>query len=110
FDDHGITAKDPKIDVGTMVGRKDKIVKQFTGGVGMLFKGNKVTSYFGKGKLLKDNKVEVTGKDGDSETLEATNVILASGSVPVELPFAKFDGKHIVDNAGALEFDKVPGK
>ncbi len=110
FDDHGISAKDPKIDVGTMVGRKDKIVKQFTGGVGMLFKGNKVTSYFGKGKLLKNNKVEVTGKDGNSETLEATNVILASGSVPVELPFAKFDGKHIVDNAGALEFDKVPGK
>lgn len=110
FDAHGITTKDAAIDVETMVGRKDKIVKQFTGGVGMLFKGNKVKSYFGKGKLLKGNKVEVTGKDGDSETLEATNVVLAAGSVPVELPFAKFDGKHIVDNAGALDFDKTPGK
>ncbi len=110
FDIHGITAKDPKIDVDTMVGRKDKIVKQFTGGVSMLFKGNKVTSYFGKGKLKKGNKVDVTGKDGKTETLEATNVILASGSVPVELPFAKFDGKHIVDNAGALDFDKTPAK
>ncbi|HET6587654.1 MAG TPA: dihydrolipoyl dehydrogenase [Oleiagrimonas sp.] len=110
FDVHGITTKDAKIDISTMVGRKDKIVKQFTGGVAMLFKGNKVTPYFGKGKLVKGNKVEVTGKDGKTETLEATNVILASGSVPVELPFAKFDGKHIVDNAGALDFDKVPGK
>lgn len=110
FDAHGITTKDADIDVKTMVGRKDKIVKQFTGGVAMLFKSNKVTPYFGKGKLLKGNKVEVAGKDGISETLEATNVILASGSVPVELPFAKFDGKHIVDNAGALEFDKTPGK
>ncbi|HET7267229.1 MAG TPA: dihydrolipoyl dehydrogenase [Oleiagrimonas sp.] len=110
FDTHGITTKDAKIDVKTMTGRKDKIVKQFTGGVGMLFKGNKVASYFGKGKLLKGNKVEVTDKDGKTETLEATNVIIASGSVPVELPFAKFDGKHIVDNAGALDFDKTPGK
>ncbi len=108
FDVHGISAKDPKIDVKTMVGRKDKIVKQFTGGIGMLFKSNKVTPFFGTGKLLKENKVEVSGKDGDTQTLAATNVILASGSVPVELPFAKFDGKQIVDNAGALDINKVP--
>ncbi|KGI78180.1 dihydrolipoyl dehydrogenase [Oleiagrimonas soli] len=108
FDVHGITAKDPQIDVKTMVGRKDKIVKQFTGGIGMLFKSNKVTPFFGTGKLLAGNKVEVTGKDGDTQTLEAVNVILATGSVPVELPFAKFDGKLIVDNAGALDFDKTP--
>ncbi|MDA3914371.1 dihydrolipoyl dehydrogenase, partial [Oleiagrimonas sp.] len=108
FGDHGISAQNPKIDVKTMVGRKDKIVKQFTGGIGMLFKSNKVTAFFGTGKLLKDNTVEVTGHDGDKQTLKATNVILASGSAPVELPFAKFDGKMIVDNAGALDFDKVP--
>jgi dihydrolipoamide dehydrogenase len=108
FSVHGISATDPAIDVKTMVGRKDKIVKQFTGGIAMLFKANKVTSFFGKGKLLKGNVVEVTGDDGTVQTLEAANVILASGSVPVELPFAKFDGKHIVDNAGALDFDAVP--
>src|SRR5699024_1125137 len=64
FDVHGITTKDAKIDVDTMVGRKDKIVKQFTGGVSMLFKSNKVTAFFGKGTLKKGNKVEVAGKDG----------------------------------------------
>ncbi len=108
FDVHGITTKGAAIDVGTMVGRKDKIVKQFTGGIGMLFKANKVTPFFGKGRLLKGNEVEITGADGGKQTIQATNVIIATGSVPIELPFAKFDGKHIVDNAGALDFDGVP--
>jgi dihydrolipoamide dehydrogenase len=105
---HGIKADNAAIDVGTMVGRKDKIVKQFTGGIAMLFKQNKVTPFFGKGRLLADRKVEVTAPDGGTQTLAATNVIIATGSVPIELPFAKFDGKHIVDNAGALDFSQTP--
>ncbi|WIG55855.1 MAG: Dihydrolipoamide dehydrogenase of 2-oxoglutarate dehydrogenase [Rhodanobacteraceae bacterium] len=108
FDVHGITAKDPKIDVKTMVGRKDKIVKQLTGGVGLLFKSNKITPFFGTGKLLKGNKVEVNSFDGEKQTIEAANVIIATGSVPIELPFAKFDNKYIIDNAGALDLDAVP--
>ncbi|MDE2055330.1 MAG: dihydrolipoyl dehydrogenase [Xanthomonadaceae bacterium] len=108
FDVHGITAKDPKIDVKTMVGRKDKVVKQLTGGVAMLFKSNKVTPFFGTGKLLNGNKVEVSGFDGPAQTIEAANVIIASGSVPIELPFAKFDNKYIIDNVGALDLDAVP--
>jgi dihydrolipoamide dehydrogenase len=105
---HGISVGDAKVDMGTFIGRKDKIVKQFTGGIGQLFKANKVTPFFGTGKLLKGNSVEITGADGKKETISATNVILASGSVPIELPFAKFDGKAIVDNAGALDFTEVP--
>ncbi len=108
FKDHGITAANPGIDVKTMVGRKDKIVKQFTGGVSLLFKANKITSFLGAGKLLKDRQVEITGNDGSKQTIAATNVIIATGSVPIELPFAKFDNKLIVDNAGALDFDAVP--
>jgi dihydrolipoamide dehydrogenase len=108
FEAHGITTKDAAIDVKTMVGRKDKIVKQFTGGVALLFKGNKITPFFGKGKLLKDRQVEITAPDGGKQTIAATNVVIATGSAPIELPFAKFDGKTIVDNAGALEFDSVP--
>ena len=108
FGVHGITAKDAAIDVKTMVGRKDKIVKQFTGGVAMLFKGNKIASFLGKGKLLKDRQVEITAPDGAKQTIAGTNIIIATGSAPIELPFAKFDGKRIVDNAGALAFDSVP--
>ncbi len=105
---HGISAKDAAIDVKTMIGRKEKIVKQFTGGITALFKANKITPFFGHGKLLKDRHVEVTAPDGAKQTLSAANVIIATGSVAIELPFAKFDGKTIVDNAGALEFDAVP--
>ena len=108
FDVHGITTSDAKIDVKTMVGRKDKIVKQFTGGVAMLFKSNKITPFAGKGKLLKDRHVEITAADGSKQTLNGTNVVIATGSAPIELPFAKFDGKLIVDNAGALDFTAVP--
>jgi len=108
FDVHGITTKDAKIDVGTMVGRKDKIVKQFTGGVALLFKGNKITAYDGFGTLLPNKVVSVKRFDGTSNELTAPNIILAAGSTSIELPFAKFDGKNIVDNAGALDFDVVP--
>ena len=108
FDVHGISFGKATIDVPTMVGRKDKIVKQFTGGVALLFKANKITPYFGKGKLLKDRRVEVTTPDGSKQMLKATNVIIATGSAPIELPFARFDGTHIVDNAGALDFTNPP--
>lgn len=108
FKDHGISADNAKMDVGIMVGRKDKIVKQFSGGINSLFKANKVSYLAGFGKLLADRRVEVTAHDGSKQTLSATNVILAAGSVPIELPFAKFDNKFIVDNAGALDFGSVP--
>ncbi|MFC5581299.1 dihydrolipoyl dehydrogenase [Rhodanobacter terrae] len=105
---HGISVENAKVDMATFIGRKDKIVKQFTGGVDQLFKANKIVSFFGKGRLLKGNEVEITGNDGKKQTISATNVILASGSVPIELPFAKFDGKNIIDNAGALDINAVP--
>jgi dihydrolipoamide dehydrogenase len=108
FADHGISALKPTIDVATMVGRKDRIVKQFTGGITMLFKQNKVTPYYGFGRLLPNRQVEVTAADGAKTTIAGTNVILATGSVPIELPFAKFDNKYILDNAGALDIAAVP--
>lgn len=108
YKDHGIRASDVAIDVGSMIGRKDKIVSQLTGGIGMLFKSNKVTSFSGHGKLLAGKVVEVTQIDGSTVQLQAQNVILASGSVPIQIPSAPFDGKYIVDNAGALDFAEVP--
>jgi len=108
FADHGITAKDPKIDVATMIGRKDKIVKQFTGGIAALFKANKITPYFGFGQLQPGKKVTVKQHDGSEVELAGKHVILAAGSDSIELPFAKFDGKTIVDNVGALDFTEVP--
>ena len=93
-----------------MVGRKDQIVKNLTGGVSALMKANGVTVFEGHGKLLAGKQVEVTKTDGSVEVLAAENVILASGSKPVEIPPAPVDQKVIVDSTGALDFQNVPGK
>ena len=108
FPSHGISVDNPKLDVDVFIKRKDQIVKQFTGGISQLFKANKVTPFFGHGKLLQGREVEITSPDNKKTKLSATHVILAPGSIPIELPFAKFDGKHIVDNAAALNFTEVP--
>ena len=108
FDQHGISFKDAKMDVPKMVARKDAIVKQFTGGIAMLFKANKVTAYYGFGQLQPGNVVKVKQHDGSEVELKGTNVIIAAGSDSIELPFAKFDGENIVDNVGALDFTEVP--
>ncbi len=108
FDQHGISFKDAAMDVEKMIARKDGIVKQFTGGIAMLFKANKVTPYYGFAQLHAGNVVKVRQHDGAEVELKGTNVILAAGSDSIELPFAKFDGETIVDNVGALDFTEVP--
>jgi len=108
YKEHGISAADVGINIATMIGRKDKIVGQLTGGIGMLFKANKVASFSGHGKLLADKQVEVTAADGSKVLLSASNIILASGSVPIQIPGLPFDNQFIVDNVGALDFDAVP--
>ena len=107
---HGISAKGVSIDVPAMVGRKNTIIKNLTGGVAGLFKANGVTLLEGHGKLLAGKKVEVTDKDGNTSVVEAENVILASGSRPIDIPPAPVDQDVIVDSTGALEFQSVPKK
>lgn len=110
YAEHGIEVKGAKIDVPAMIARKDGVVKKLTGGVTQLLKGNKVSFYHGSGRLLADRVVEVTPMDGGEATrLQGKNVILASGSVPIEIPNVAYDGEFIVDNVGALDFDSVPG-
>lgn len=108
FDVHGISVGKVSIDVPAMIGRKDKVVKQLTGGIGGLFKANGVTLLQGTGKLLKGRKVEVTGIDGSKQEYSAANVILAAGSVPVQIPPVPLQDDIIVDSTGALEFREVP--
>ncbi|TWH77344.1 dihydrolipoamide dehydrogenase [Azomonas agilis] len=107
---HGISTGEVKLDVPTMVGRKDQIVKNLTGGVAALIKANGVTLFEGHGKLLAGKKVEVTGMDGTVQVLDTENVIIASGSKPVEIPPAPVDQKVILDSTGALDITSVPGK
>ena len=89
--------------------RKNKIVAQLTMGVGGLFKANKVTSIIGEAKVLSANQVEVLN-EGKTEIIETKNVVIASGSSPINIPVAPIDHKNIVDSTGALEFSSVPKK
>jgi dihydrolipoamide dehydrogenase len=108
FDKHGIKVGKVELDVPAMIDRKAKVVKQLTGGIAGLFKANNVTSIIGAGRLLKDRKVEVTAADGSKQVLSANNVILAAGSVPIEIPPTPLQDDIIVDSTGALEFTAVP--
>ncbi|MAM70557.1 MAG: dihydrolipoyl dehydrogenase [Gammaproteobacteria bacterium] len=108
FETHGIGTGTVKIDVPKMIERKRKVVEQMAGGIGGLFKANNVTPISGTGKLLKDKKVEVTDHEGKSQTLSAEHVILAAGSVPIEIPPTPLEDGVIVDSTGALEFQVVP--
>ncbi|MEM9301628.1 MAG: dihydrolipoyl dehydrogenase [Pseudomonadota bacterium] len=108
---HGITATGVEIDVPTMIARKDKVVKQLTGGVGQLVKGNGIEHFAGHGKLLADRKVQVTPMDGgEPQVIAGKHVILAAGSIPIEIPNVAFDGEYILDNAGALDIESVPAR
>lgn len=107
FGDYGISFKDVKIDVEVMIGCKDKIVKQFIGGIGMLFKVNKVVVYYGFGQLQLGNVVKVKQYDGLEVELKGINVIIVVGLDLIELLFVKFDGEIIVDNVGGLDFIEV---
>ena len=109
FAAHGISVGKVSVDVPKMIGRKDEIVGNLTKGIAGLFKANKITSVFGRGRLLKDKQVEVSsGKH--KEIYSAEHIILAVGSEPIAIPVAEVDNKIIVDNAGALDIDSVPKK
>ncbi|HEY5897439.1 MAG TPA: dihydrolipoyl dehydrogenase [Burkholderiales bacterium] len=106
FKAHGISASGVKFDLRTMLERKDRIVGKMTGGIAGLFKKNKVTWLQGHGRLLAGGttwKIEV-----EKETVEAKNVIIATGSKARHLPGIPVDNKVICDNEGALAFDSVP--
>jgi dihydrolipoamide dehydrogenase len=108
FAAHGIRSGEVSIDIATMQKRKAGIVKGMTGGIVQLLKAAGVTALQGHGRLLPGREVEFTAHDGAKRTLTAKHVVLASGSTPTPLRTAPFDGKHIVDSWGALEFDAVP--
>jgi len=107
--DHGIEVAPPKLDIPKMMARKDQIVSQLTSGVSGLFKANKVTSIFGSAKVLNASQIEVS-LNGEVETIETKNIVIASGSSPINIPVAPIDQKNIVDSTGALEFTAVPKK
>ena len=106
--EHGIQVGEVKLDLPTMMKRKDAVVGQNTKGIEYLFRKNKITWARGRGTLKPGNVVDVALTDGKTESYKAKNVIIATGSVPIELPFLKFDEKRVLSNIGALTIPEVP--
>ena len=105
---HGIKVGSVDLDIPAMMKRKNDIVAKLTGGIGGLFAANKVTPIAGRGKVLADSKVQITNIEGKKEIIESKNIIIASGSSPIEIGSAIFNDTNILDSTGALEIDKVP--
>jgi len=109
---HGIVIENATVDLNKMLQRKDKVVKTMNSGVRSLMKTNKVTTFEGLGTISAPGKVTIKSSDPGAvaQEIETKNIIIATGSVPVELPFAKFDGKTIVSSTEALSFTEPPKK
>jgi len=105
---HGIEFEAVRLDLARMQARKNDVVAKNTRGIEYLFKKNNITWARGRGTLTKGNIVEVHAQDGDVARFQARNVIIATGSRPVEVPFLPFDEQRILSNSGALELRAVP--
>jgi dihydrolipoamide dehydrogenase len=109
FKEHGIEINEPTVNMEQMVNRKNGVVETTTGGIDFLMKKNKIDVYYGMGSFVDATHVKVTKADGE-EILEGTNIIIATGSKPIELPFAKFDKERIISSTEALNIKEVPNK
>ncbi len=108
FNNHGIELEGVKLNLPTMLDRKDKIVKDLTQGIAFLMKKNKITTFNGVGRVLDPNQIEVTMANGLKPVVTTRNIVLATGSSAIELPFLKFDEKRVVSSTGALSLKSVP--
>jgi dihydrolipoamide dehydrogenase len=106
--EHGVKIDGVTVDLTTMMKRKDAVVGQNTKGIEFLFRKNKIEWARGRGTLRKGNVVDVQSDDGKVTSYQAKNVIIATGSVPIELPFLKFDEERVLSNIGALKIPEVP--
>src|SRR5256886_10029034 len=107
---HGIVIEGARADLAKMQERKNKVVKTFNSGVRSLMKTNKVTVLEGLDVITEPGKVSITSSNGQTQEVEAKNIVIATGSSAVELPFAKFYGKTVVSSIETVEFTEAPKK
>lgn len=112
FSNLGINVKGLELDLKQMLKSKDEVVDSLTKGIEFLFKKNKIDYIVGRGRITGKGKVAVSVEDkpGKDQVLEATNILIATGSETTPLPGIEIDEKKIVSSTGALELKKVPKK
>jgi dihydrolipoamide dehydrogenase len=105
----GIKVENLSVDLPTMMAFKDDVVKKMTGGVGFLFKKNKIEHLVGAGRIVSPNTVEVKSSSGTA-TYQTKRIMIATGSAPIEIKSLPFDGKYILSSTEALALKEVPKK
>jgi len=106
----GIKVSSPKLDLPAMMKFKDEGVAGNVNGVAFLLKKNKIDAFIGRGKIVAPGKIEVTGADGKTQTIETRNIVIATGSDVARLKGIKIDEKRIVSSTGALSLEAAPRK
>jgi dihydrolipoamide dehydrogenase len=109
FADHGIEIPgDIKVNLEKMIGRKQAVVDQTTGGIDFLMKKNNIEVYEGLGFFKDATHINITKNEGSTETIEAKNIIIATGSKPSNLPFIELDKERIITSTEALKLKEIP--
>lgn len=108
FKEHGIELTGLKVNLGQMIARKTDVVNKTTAGIDFLMKKNKITVHHGLGSFIDKNTITITDKEGKESRLSTKNVIVATGSKPATLPFAKIDKKRVISSTEALEMKEIP--
>ncbi|MEM1407610.1 MAG: dihydrolipoyl dehydrogenase [Bacteroidota bacterium] len=108
FKEHGIDINAPKVNFKQMIQRKAKVVRQTCDGVDYLMKKNKIDVHTGMGSFIDKNTIKITPAKGDAIEIKTDKVIIATGSKPADLPFAKIDKKRIISSTEALTLKEVP--
>jgi dihydrolipoamide dehydrogenase len=106
--EHGIGCSEVKLDLATMMSRKQKVVESLCKGIEGLFAKNKISYLKGSGKISGAQEVSVAKEDGTTEVLKTKNIIIATGSEVVNIPGIAIDEDRIVSSTGALQLKKVP--
>ena len=106
--EHGVKLGEVSLDLAAMMGRKDKVVTTLTRGVEFLFRKNKIEWLKGKGRVAAPGRIAVTSADGAVQEIEASSIVIATGSESTRLPGIDIDEKRIVSSTGALSLDRVP--
>lgn len=108
FEEHGIEVDKVKVNLEKMIGRKQAVVDQTTGGIKFLMDKNKITVFEGVGSFEDATHIKIAKKDGSSETIEAKNSIIATGSKPSNLPFITLDKERVITSTEALKLKEIP--
>lgn len=108
FENFGIQIDTPKVDLGRMIQRKNEVVEQTTKGINFLMDKNKISVFQGVGTFISATRLAVKKEDGSSEELESKYFIIATGSKPVNLPFAPVDKERVITSTEALNLKEIP--